>query len=418
MLSFVLRLGRIDCSYYTKEMIQISETGESEPVSKKLVLNIFASTSFWIMFFLLIASFIVAKIDFLSQIPQDRMSAALITKSAVNFKMQEWKHNHDRADLVVVGSSLLMCCLYYADDPKNSLVLNRMNQKNQNPLQAYTAADYLQKAVTQKKGSSYRVFNATVAASMISDVYLLVSKMLDKPPKTIILGVGLRDFADNINCSFGATPTYQALFDVPYVLSRDNLAFTFSNASKSVPQELLSCLIFPMYRNHLEMGLAPFLFAEKLFKKDHSYSSLPTSKNDTESGAKSDVESTTVVEEKPVLDTLGYEKRYMPANYKQMNLESKSLERLCKLCQDEKIELILINMPVSSGHQALCSKEMRSRYLQTLEQVSTKYGIKYLDFENKNLVPDKDFIDTVHMGPSGATKFLDYLVSQSGIFAY
>jgi len=394
-----------------------NKTGRNDPVSKKTGLHFFRSPSLWLLFFLVVSGFLVNQQNFLTLVPQNRLSAALLTKSSINFKMKEWKTSPPKADAVILGSSLPMCCLYYADDPKNQGVLTRMKACNQNPLQAYTAAEYLQKKVSKSKGTDFKVFNATVAASMISDVYLLTSKLMDKPPKSIILGVGLRDFADNINCSFAGTPTYQALFDLPYALKDDNALFTFCNATNSVRQELASYLLLPMYRNHLEIGLTLNILTEKIFQKNGERTIA-----DAKSGA--DTNKVTVklplliqeADKKPVLDSLGYEKRYMPANYKQMDFEAEALDRLCKLCKKNKTELILINMPVSSGHQALCSKEMRARYLQVLETTSTKNGIKYLNFENNKLIPDSDFLDTVHMGPTGAVKFLDYLVSQSGIF--
>ncbi len=58
---------------------------------------------------------------------------------------------------------------------------------------------------------------------------------------------------------------------------------------------------------------------------------------------------------------------------------------------------------------------MRSKYLEILHSTSTKYGIKYLNFEENKMLPDSDFLDTVHLAPSGATKFVDYLVNQSGV---
>ncbi|MDX2106103.1 MAG: D-alanyl-lipoteichoic acid biosynthesis protein DltD [Candidatus Melainabacteria bacterium] len=396
--------------------VELTET-EASTVPISLPYRSLNSFSLWILL-LLVASSLALPDNFLilAQVPQEKISAALVTKSAINFKMNEWKTNSKNVDLVVIGSSLPMCCLYYADDPKNSLVIRRVQESNQNPLQAYTAADYLERAISKKHKRDYKVFNATVAASMISDIHLLASKLLENPPKTILLGVGMRDFADNINCSFGSTPTYQALFDVKYALTQDNLDFTYSNTTKSVREELASCIALPLYRNHLEMQLALNTFAEKLYPKSRAKKEPIKIKSETD---KITVKLPSKIEKMKtdvVLDSLGYEKRYMPPNYKQMNVEAMALERLCELCKSKNVELILINMPVSSQHQTLSSREMRAKYLQTLQNISTKYGVKYIDFENKNLIPDQDFLDTVHMGPPGAVKFVDYLVGECGIF--
>jgi hypothetical protein len=372
----------------------------------------------WLLALMLASVFVSGNINYLKNVPPEKISPALITKASVAFKLDQFNKIAGKTDVVVVGSSLPMCCLYYADDPKDAAVFQLMKEKNLNPLQAYTSALYFSKTTKST------VFNATVAASMISDVHLLVSKIIDKAPGKIILAVGLRDFTDNINCSFAGTPTFQALFDLPYAFNGDNLPFTFKHATGPIQQELSLNATLPMYRSHSEIGLAMTYESEKLFKKTGpkiapKQESKPDAnaaivKLPTEIDA-SKIE-TASIEEKPVLDSLGYEKRYMPPNYKQMDLEAQALDRLCQLCNDKKVELILINMPVSSGHQALSSKEMRAKYLEILQSASTKYGIKYLNFEKNDLVPDKDYLDTVHMGPAGATKFLNYLVSESGIF--
>lgn len=372
----------------------------------------------WLLALMFVSAFASGSINYLKNVPQEKISPALLTKAAVAFKLDQFNKVPGKTDLVIVGSSLPMCCLYYADDPKDQNVIQLMKDKNLNPLQAYTSAQYFSKL---SKGT---VFNLTVAASMISDVHLLVSKIIDKAPGKIILCVGLRDFCDNINCSFAGTPTFQALFDLPYAFCGDNLPFTFSHATKPIQQELSLYALLPMYRSHSEIGLAMTYESEKLFKKTGPKTAPKTeSKPDTKAVTvklptqiEASPKATVGIEEKPVLDSLGYEKRYMPPNYKQMNLEAQALARICQLCKDKKVELILINMPVSSGHQDLSSKEMRAKYLEILQSTSTKYDIKYLNFEKNDLIPDKDYLDTVHMGPTGATKFLNYLVSQSGIF--
>ncbi len=371
----------------------------------------------WLLALMLVSAFASGNINYLKNVPQEKMTPALITKASVAFKLEQFKKIAGKTDVVVVGSSLPMCCLYYADDPKDQSVIQLMKEKNLNPLQAYTSAQYLSKL------SKNSVFNATVAASMISDVHLIVSKIIDKSPGKIILCVGLRDFADNINCSFAGTPTFQALFDLPYAFSGDNLPFIFSHASKPIQQELSLYATLPMYRSHSEIGLAMTYESEKLFKKtDSKIAPKQEAKAETKAVTvklPTEIEAskleTASMEEKPVLDSLGYEKRYMPPNYKQMDLEAQALDRICQLCKDKRVELVLINMPVSSGHQALSSTEMRAKYLDILQSISTKYGIKYLNFEKNDLIQDKDYLDTVHMGPAGATMFLNHLVSECGI---
>jgi len=385
------------------------------------------SFTFWLVLMLLACTIGVSQINYYKIFPKERISAAMHTRASAIFKNDEWKAlgaSNKKIDVVVVGSSLPMCCCYYADAEKDAETFLKIKDRGLKLLQAYTAAVYLEKKIQEKTGNQKsKVFNATIAASMISDNQLVVSKLLENPPKKIILAVGMRDFADNVNVSFGGTPVFQALLDLPYIVSKDNLAFLFQNAKRSTLEELFAGKILPLYMIHSELGTWLSEDTDKLFKD--------TKKSKTEieyakDAAKvSNIQATgdklpanTTAQSKPlVLDKLDYTKRYMPFNHKQMQLEQKSLERICKLCKEKNVELILVNMPVSSGHKKLSSFEMRQKYLDGLKAISTKYGVKYLDFENSNLVPDKDFLDTVHMGQPGATKFIDYLVGESGVFA-
>lgn len=373
-------------------------------------IRIFNSVVFWLVVLFLVFSFLISGIRFLIFVPLSEIPPALQTKSAVDFKIRQWQEEKQKSNILVVGSSLPMCALYYSDKVKNETVLNKIKKQNINPLQGYTKADYFSQCLSQKKGSEIRVFNATSAACMMSDTHLMLSKIMktSPTPEKIILGVGMRDFADNINASFAATPVYQALFDLTYAADPENFDCIVRHAKPDVIKELILDSCLPLYRDHSELALAAeYQMSTRMKKEKAVISKTPNAKPvtlpDTSAHA-------------PVtfkLDSLGYEKRYMPPNYKQMDLESKFLERICVLCQKYNVEIVLINMPVSSSHKSLSSAAMRKKYLDILEAVSTKYGVKYLNFENNLLIPDSDFLDTVHLSPSGANKFIDYLSKET-----
>lgn len=385
--------------------------------------NLTGNFTFWFALMIFALPVTVEQINLFKIFPKEIISPAMHTRAACNFKYGEWQKLTDRQEIVIVGSSLPMCCFYYADKEKDAETFLKIKEKGLKLLQAYTAANYLEEKIKQKTGKETKVFNMTVAAAMISDVQLITSKMFANPPKKIILGVGMRDFADNINISFGGTPVFQSLIDLPYILASDNLAFLLKNAKRTTLEELLANRIIPLYNLHSELGTWVNEETSKIFRLNKR--PVADKKNTKETRRVANIQAsqdkTTSADHststKPVeLDPLDYQKRYMPFNRKQMELEQKSLERICQLCKEKNVELILVNMPVSSGHKDLSSKVMRKNYLDSLKAISTKYGIKYVDFEHSELIPDRDFLDTVHLGPSGAVKFVDYLVNDSGVF--
>lgn len=408
-----------------KEKIDRSErAGISECTATRAFLGLTRSPSIWLVIFLYFASLYLSQISFHRLLEREKLTPETVTKAAALFKLSEWKAKQTKTEIVFVGSSLPMCGLYYADAEKDGPTYLRIKAKQLNVLQAYTAANYLQSALKRKTGRDVSVFNATNAASMISDNHLVISKLLDKPPQKIVLCVGMRDFADNVNGSFGGTPIFHALFDLQYATHKDNLSFLLKNARSSVLKDLFLNLAFPCYSSHNEIGQLLRDNTDKLLKKNGVVAKTAQNKEEVQisnnasalASESSTTTHTTAEKTKTSLDQLDYRKRYAPTNYKQMELEKHSLERTCQLCKDAKIELILVNMPVSSGHQALASKEMHLKYLSYLDEVSTKYGVKYVNFENAKIFSDNDFLDTVHIGPTGAVKFLDYLVGESGIF--
>ncbi|MCW5823621.1 MAG: hypothetical protein KIT34_12520 [Cyanobacteria bacterium TGS_CYA1] len=388
----------------------------------------YKSYTVWLSLMFFASALALSQINYYKIFPSTRISPAMHTRAACQFKIDEWNalaRAKKPVDLVVVGSSLPMCCLYYADSEKDAATFLKIKEKGLQLLQAYTAANYFEKKIEQQTLAKAKVFNATVAASMISDNQLLIEKLMNNPPKKIILAVGLRDFADNVNVSYAGTPVFQTLLDLPYLANRDNFAFLIQNAKNSTLEELITCKSMPLYMIHSELGTWLSEETEKLLdgtkksKTEIEFAKDETKVSNTQATTANFKNGSTdaAIKVKPVaLDQLDYKQRYMPANYKQLELEQKCLERVCELCKDKEVELILVNTPVSSHHHTLSSKDLRQKYLNGLQNVSTKYGVKYIDFENKNLIPDQDFLDTVHMGPPGAVKFIDYLVGECGIF--
>lgn len=378
------------------------------------------NTSIWLIALFIALSGLLCQFQYLKPIPLTEISPGLQTKSAVYFKLNEWRKQPAKINILIAGSSLPMCAFYYSDKVKNAKVFDSIKDQNVSPLQSYTAADYFSRLLSKKNGAPVTVFNTTAAASMLSDNHLILSKMMDKAPDKIILAVGMRDFVDNINLPIAATPVFQALFDLPYAATEDNFSFIGQNAKPNTISELMLDSIVPLYRIHSEMALFVDYTAGKIMGRKKTVASETSAVKEKSVTVKLPLKvETPSASASPViikLDSLGYEKRYMPPNYKQMDLEFKCLERICDLCKKNKVELILINMPVSGGHNSLASPAMRQKYLSKLQSVSTKYSVKYCDFENNQFLPDSDFLDTVHLAPSGATKFVDYLVNKSNTF--
>jgi len=118
-----------------------------------------------------------------------------------------------------------------------------------------------------------------------------------------------------------------------------------------------------------------------------------------------------ISDQKPSLSSLDYAQRYYPANYRRLEKEMNELRLFIERCHEKDIKLVLINMPVSSGHPSISPPGLRDRYLRELRNAANKADL-YLDYDNNGIFSDTDFFDTVHLNPNGAQKFIDDLVTK------
>ncbi len=146
--------------------------------------------------------------------------------------------------------------------------------------------------------------------------------------------------------------------------------------------------------------------AKELAAKNDSSISAPTSTSKPVSG-----DDNTAKVASRNLASLDYVQRYSPADYRQLEEEMSELEWFIKRCHQNNIKLIVVNMPVSSGHPKLSPPGLRERYLQNLSRIASSADL-YLDYENNTVMNDADFMDTVHLNPDGAQKFIDDLVTR------
>lgn len=395
----------------------------------------------------------------LKSVPQTEQPPAVLTKAATAYKFQRLKEQKDSPDFAIFGSSLPMTAFFCADRMGYFVGCEgaRIQRARMNLLQAYPTSGYLQQKLSKEFNNNTSVFNFSMSACMASDARVILDRMIasGKSPKTIIFAVGLRDFADNINPPPGETPIYTALCDAGYLVNN----FSDTANLKAFPHLILSSL-FKTYgmRNECKLAfehnlcnllhresntvkasnlIGPTLdtkpqVAIKTQTQDWQPASAPLPKStvhvEPKGSEKALIEKKTVAKSgnsvkftkandeaksavtRP-LASLDYVQRYSPADYRQLEKEMSQLEWFINRCHEKNIKLIVVNMPVSSGHPKLSPPGLRERYLQNLKEIAGNADL-YLDYENNTVMNDADFFDTVHLNPDGAQKFIDDLVKR------
>lgn len=110
------------------------------------------------------------------------------------------------------------------------------------------------------------------------------------------------------------------------------------------------------------------------------------------------------------LAALDYKERYNPPNYNQLASELSELRDIVELCKQSDIRIVLVNMPVSDHNKGLSAPRLREKYLASLRQLSAQMSVPLIDFEDKNIFEERDFLDTVHLSGYGARKMIAQLL--------
>ena len=183
---------------------------------------VFRSTFVWIIVMLAATNIAWGLLRPLKNVPHTAQPPAFLTKAATAYKFQRFEELKTSPDLMVVGSSLPMCALFYGECPPYFDLAEgkRIQRAGLNLLQAYPFSGYLTHKMTEEFKTKKNVFNFSIAACMVSDARVILDRTIatGNIPKTVVFGVGLRDFVDNMNPPPGETPIYTALCDAQYLL--------------------------------------------------------------------------------------------------------------------------------------------------------------------------------------------------------
>lgn len=375
----------------------------------------------------------------LKVVKHDEMPPLQLSKSALRFKYAQLKSLPAPPDIALLGSSLLMGVSYYSDEELFPASLKKiMDEENLNAFQAYPQANRLSLLLGEKTGRMPKIFNFSSAACMVSDVHLLLSRMIEagKKPKTVILGLGLRDFVDNVNPPTGETPSFQSLCSAPYLLAEgERLSGLMKPESFS---NLIASTLFPLWRDRDELKLLAEHYLAQTFHRPNSYNrvmkmiteqaKIDAALQAKEAAAKAsspkavatksveavgtavkntqNTKSETQSTQGSSLPTHDYQARYNPPNYERFYEEMGRLADFISLCKKEGIRPILVNMPVSAGNKQISKQSLRAKYLSDLRNLCQTNGVTLLDYEDTQVFGDEDYFDTVHLNQKGSKKFM------------
>ncbi len=326
-------------------------------------------------------------------------------------KIPVYMESNRKIDVLVLGSSLPMCAIAEYDEK----MYGKPNCKDVTQLRKYLGARYLEQQLSSKLARPINAANLSIVACMASDMYIILSKSIaaGKQPDVAVLCIAPRDFVDNLVQPIGRTPPFEVLQDwksLGDVLRRD--------MSATETRDLLISAAWYYYRVKVDYRTVLTQYFANLVSHPASlyYATHASEAAAKASGVKAcsvgsidKVEVDKIPSQQADMDSTKGD-RYRPPNFARFALEVDFFRKLLALCKREKIECVVVNMPVSVAHRAILDKRLDQQYLTETQNACLAYGAHYFDFNDQQFV-DSDFTDGFHVNAAGAEKVMKRMVA-------
>lgn len=331
-------------------------------------------------------------------------------KSWIWWAVSDFHRQPQTPDIVLLGSSLMLEALNTGD----ATYLH----KAQNVSLHHTSS-CLQDDLQAKLGYKPHTFSFAIAGQMASDAYAIASTLLrgkDKPT-TIVYGIAPRDFMDNTLTNVTTTETFR------YLARVGDLSKTFAAAKPSffeVMDRGLENISF-IYKHRVDL-LCMQQHAFKSLLEGIGHRNLDTYKVPFElrrialKDLLEDVASNETMvcpygdPPVPYLDNLAeYRQRYAHMNARMFKNQLGYLEQLLQYGKEQKINVVLINMPLTSDNVALMPPGFYQNYLTQIQTLSAKYDSKLIDMNLPGTFNRGYFADSAHLNGLGGMRFFDLL---------
>jgi len=337
-------------------------------------------------------------------------------KSWIWWLIQDLRFTKDRYDLALIGSSLMVSAVTHCD-------ANHLNRTLD--MERHHSADYFDSQLRTLLHGNYKTINLATYGQVPSDAYLIIRTILQlgQHPNVLIYGVAPRDFLDSTLSSPSDTEPYRYLSRIIYV--EDLIDKLCDTTATQFDHWLNGNLFLCRYALDLQMhfsALAKY-FVDDLLPRPHTQHPftyrdrcqlLPNyNGNEICAGAcrivplNSKLAGTWAQDNTPYY-TLIYHK---PSS-KIFETQLYFLQKLSELCKEQRVQLILVNMPLSKRNIAWLTKSRYGKFVSTLSGFAHMCGVPFIDLSDPNVYSDQLFHDSAHLNGYGGKVFIDELISK------
>ncbi len=324
-------------------------------------------------------------------------------------------------NVALLGSSLMVSAVNNSDAMYMQKELNLAN---------YHHAIYFDKLLAEKFGGTFKTYNLAGPGQMPSDAYMTLQTMLKthQRPDVVVYGVAPRDFYD----SSMITPVDTEAFRFLHRLV--NLDDSWGKVFKS-PWDKLNFILERdcyLYQNALDIHMLAHdkvesvldkVFPKPIGKKQFTYWDRIKLLPEYKAG---EIHPLAVVvhpqdpNEPPTFsdNTPEYRERYKNPDLHMYKIQHYFLLKLVELCKRERIELVVVNMPITLDNIRVLGSYRYMGYVNALRTMAVEHKVPAFDLNDFALYTQNDYHDGVHLNAFGGNKFLHQLVNiMSGTFS-
>lgn len=326
--------------------------------------------------------------------------------------MKKSTHVHNVA---LLGSSLMVSAVAGVD-------ANYLNKTLD--LSQYHKAKYLSDNLITRFGGTFNCLNLSIPGQMPSDAYMTLKAMVATAnrPDIVVYGVAPRDFIDSTMSSAADTEAFRFLrrivhiddvashvFRTPYTrlewfINRTfyvsehaaDFQLKFKEASEEIVNKLVVC----------PKTDTPFTWWNRI-KLLPNYLPGEIRPLAVMTGPISEAEA----RKRWINNAPEYVERYKHPDKYVYQTQFYFLQEIAKFCKKERIELVLVNMPITTYNINLLGPSRYMAYVGDLHVFSMKNNVAFYDMCTPSNYSQQDFHDSVHLNAYGGKKFFDQLVN-------
>jgi hypothetical protein len=325
------------------------------------------------------------------------------------------KASKELHNVALLGSSLMVSAVSCCD-------ANHLNK--QLDLTSYHKASYLDDKLTSTFAGKFNTYNLSAPGQMPSDAYLTLKGMLTTAhrPEVVIYGVAPRDFIDSrmssptdtepfrfLNRLVNTDDCVSGLFRDPlgrleWLINRNLYVSHHAVDFQMLSGDQVNAILDKAAP--VPAGVKAYTYWDRtklmpLYKPGEIHSQAIITQPTSRAQATAEWRDNTVE----------YIERYRHPDRHTYKTQFYFLRKLAQLCKQEKIELILVNMPIAKDNIAVLKPEAYLKFVFGLQQFALDHKVATYDLNDFNHFDKSDYHDYVHLNAFGAKKLFDNLVN-------